>query len=255
MELWKTDLRFFFLVCPFSCATNGESKMSSTNGRRRDLGKLLRPVVRRANSDASDVYVIGLTGGIASGKSSIAKRLGRLGARTIDADAVGHSAYERGTEAYEEILKSFGRGILSSDLTINRHRLGEIVFDDGERLRALNAIVWPKIVAKIEREIEDAVDSGCRVCVVEAALLLEAGWDRLVDEVWVSFIPAAEAVRRLKDRNGLTEEEAGKRLQSQMKNSERLGRAHVVLSTLWEPEYTQKQVEKAWNGLLERIKQ
>lgn len=201
------------------------------------------------------MYVIGLTGGIASGKSSIAKRLGRLGARTIDADVVGHSVYERDTEAYEEVLKSFGRGILNSDLTINRRRLGEIVFNNGERMKTLNAIVWPKIMAKIKREIEDAEDNGCRVCVVEAALLLEAGWDRLVDEVWVSFIPAAEAVRRLKDRNGLSEEEAGKRLQSQMKNSERLGRANVVLSTLWEPEYTQKQVEKAWNGLLERIKQ
>ena len=227
--------------------------MSSTASRRRDLGKLLRPVVRRPRSDIAKVYVIGLTGGIASGKSAIAKRLEKLGAEIVDADKLGHSAYEPGTEAYEEILKSFGEEVLNSDRTINRRHLGSVVFSDKERLRELNSIVWPKIMTKIREQIKDAEKKGCRVCVIEAALLLEAGWDEAVDEVWVSVVPALEAVTRMKDRSGMTEEEAEKRLESQMKNKDRVRRANVVLSTLWEPECTQRQVERAWNGLVERI--
>lgn len=253
MELFSIDL-ISNQEDDSSASCNDESKLSSTGNRRDDLGKLLRPVVRRAKSDHSNIYVIGLTGGIASGKSSIAKRLKKLGAETIDADKLGHSVYEPGTEAYEEVVKTFGKDILNSDKTVNRRQLGSIVFSDEKQLQALNSIVWPQIMSQVEVLIADAEKRGSRVCVIEAAVLLEAGWDNLVDEVWVSFVPAPEAVKRLKDRNGMSEEEAKKRLASQMGNKKRLRSANVVLSTLWEPECTQKQVEKAWNGLLERIK-
>ena len=228
-----------------------ELKLSSTGRRQEDLGVLLRKP--KSKSNQSDVYVIGLTGGIASGKSSIAKRLEKLGAQIINADLVGHSVYEPGTEAYDEIIQHFGDSVLNSNGSINRTILGSIVFSSSDKLHLLNTIVWPKIMEKIKERISMIAAEGARVCVVEAALLLEAGWDAVVDEIWVSVIPEGEAVRRLGERNELSEEEAKKRLASQLKNRERVSRANVVLSTLWEPEYTQKQVEKAWRGLQERI--
>ena len=200
------------------------------------------------------MYVIGLTGGIASGKSSIAKRLEKLGAEIINADIVGHSVYEPGTRAYNEIIAGFGNEILNSDGSINRKRLGSIVFSDSEKLQELNSIIWPRIMERIKELVSELAAKGAQVCVVEAALLLEAGWDEVVDEIWVSAIPEAEAIKRMNERNGLSEEEAKKRLASQLKNKQRVSKANVVLSTLWKPEYTQKQVEKAWKGLQERMK-
>ncbi|XP_028393410.1 bifunctional coenzyme A synthase-like [Dendronephthya gigantea] len=230
-----------------------EDKLSSTACRHADLGVLLKAPKPQPNQDGS-VYVIGLTGGIASGKSSIAKRLGKLGAEVINADIVGHSVYEPGTDAYNEIIENFGEGIVDSDSSINRRKLGGLVFSDSKKLQKLNSIVWPRIKERIRELIAEISDKGFQVCVVEAALLLEAGWDQLVNEIWVSIIPEEEAVKRLNERNGLSEDEARKRLGSQMKNKERVIQANVVLSTLWEPEYTQKQVEKAWKGLQERLK-
>jgi phosphopantetheine adenylyltransferase/dephospho-CoA kinase len=107
---------------------------------------------------------------------------------------------------------------------------------------------------RIKELVSELAAKGAQVCVVEAALLLEAGWDEVVDEIWVSAIPEAEAIKRMNERNGLSEEEAKKRLASQLKNKQRVSKANVVLSTLWKPEYTQKQVEKAWKGLQERMK-
>ena len=231
-------------------SSTDELKLSSTARRQEDLGVLLRKP--KSNPNQSDIYVIGLTGGIASGKSSIAKRLEKLGAQIINADLVGHSVYKPGTQAYNEIIESFGDRILDSNGSINRRSLGSIVFSDGEKLHLLNSIVWPRIMEKLKELISEMASGNVRVCVVEAALLLEAGWDDVVDEIWVSVIPEGEAIKRLGDRNGLSVEEAKKRLASQLKNKERVSRANVVLSTLWEPEYTQKQVEKAWEGLQER---
>ena len=200
------------------------------------------------------VYVIGLTGGIASGKSSIAKRLEKLGAQILSADLVGHSVYEPGTEAFNEIIDDFGVGVLNKDGFIDRKKLGSIVFDDSLKLQKLNAIVWPAIMEKIKIWIEETSKKGDQVCVIEAALLLEAGWDEVVDEIWVCIIPEVEAIKRLGDRNGLSIDEAKKRLSNQITNKDRVSQANIVLSTQWAPEYTQKQVEKAWEGLHKRIK-
>ena len=243
MRWRKVQFQFYF-------SSPDECKLSSTAGRHADLGVLLRPP--KTNCNNSSVYVIGLTGGIASGKSSIAKRLEKLGAEIVNADIVGHSVYEPGTKAYYEIIASFGDNILNSNGSINRKCLGSIVFSDNEKLQLLNAIVWPRIMERIKELVSELATKGAQICVVEAALLLEAGWDEVVNEIWVSVIPEGEAIKRMKDRNGLSEEEAKKRLASQLKNKQRVSKANVVLSTLWEPEYTQKQVEKAWKGLQER---
>ncbi|EDO33766.1 predicted protein [Nematostella vectensis] len=235
---------------------SGEVKMSSTMERHKLLGTLLKPSKpwnTRSANEHSRPYVIGLTGGIASGKSSICRRLEGLGAKTINCDLLGHKAYLPGTKAFDEIVKVFGQDVMSSDGTINRKALGAIVFSDKSKLELLNNIVWPEIMRMVEDKILEYGDLGKKVCVIEAAVLLEAGWDRVMNEVWVSIIPEDEAILRMTTRDGMSEKQARQRLQAQMSNSERVNRANVVLSSLWVPDYTQKQVERAWNGLQERL--
>lgn len=199
------------------------------------------------------LYVIGLTGISGSGKSSIAQRLKGLGAFVIDSDHLGHRAYAPGGPAYQPVVEAFGTDILHKDGIINRKVLGSRVFGNKKQLKILTDIMWP-IIAKLAREEMDrAVTEGKRVCVIDAAVLLEAGWQNLVHEVWTVVIPETEAVRRIVERDGLSEAAAQSRLQSQMSGQQLVEQSHVVLSTLWEPHITQRQVEKAWALLQKRI--
>uniref|UniRef100_A0A1A7YG70 Bifunctional coenzyme A synthase n=1 Tax=Iconisemion striatum TaxID=60296 RepID=A0A1A7YG70_9TELE len=231
-----------------------EEKISSSSLRSRLLGTLLRPP-----KDSSHLpprpYVIGLTGGSGSGKSSIAKQLEALGAVRIDCDKLGHEVYQLGADAYHRVVREFGSEILNEDKTINRRALGKKVFGNQERLKSLTDIVWPEIAQLVKRRISQAGDEGKQVCVVDAAVLLEAGWTDLVHEVWVTIIPEEEAVLRITERDGVSAEDALCRLRSQWPDSKQVEHSNVVLSTLWEPEVTQKQVLKAWSLLQERIQQ
>lgn len=229
-----------------------EEKISSSSLRSRLLGTVLR-----APKDMPHLppvpYVIGLTGGSGSGKSSISKRLEALGAARIDSDQLGHETYRPGTAAYHRVVEEFGTDILNEDRTINRRQLGRKVFGNQDRLKALTDIVWPEIALLVKERIQQARDQGKQVCVVDAAVLLEAGWTDIVHEVWVTVIPEDEAVLRITERDGVTKEDAERRLQSQWSNPRQVEHANVVLCTLWEPEVTQRQVQKAWNLLQKRI--
>lgn len=237
--------------------SDAEEKMSSTIERHKLLGKLLRPVNgnprKRQHESSQRPYIIGLTGGIASGKSAISKRLEKLGAAVINCDLLGHLAYAPGKKAYSQIVESFGEEVVASDGTINRKVLGSMVFADNAKLNELNKIVWPEIRNLVEEKINVFASQGAQVCVVEAAVLLEAGWDSVADEIWVTFVPENEAINRMLSRDKMNEQQAINRVRAQMSNDDRVSHAHVVLSSLWEPEYTQKQVERAWKGLQERI--
>ncbi|XP_071459069.1 bifunctional coenzyme A synthase isoform X3 [Marmota flaviventris] len=229
-----------------------EEKVSSSNSRQRLLGKLLRPPNKRPELP-SGLYVIGLTGISGSGKSSIAQRLKGLGAFVIDSDHLGHRAYAPSGPAYQPVVEAFGTDILHKDGIINRKILGSRVFGNKKQMKILTDIVWP-VIAKLAREEMDlAVAEGKDVCVIDAAMLLEAGWQNMVHEVWTVVIPETEAVRRIVERDGLSEAAAQSRLQSQMSGQQLVDQSHVVLSTLWEPHVTQLQVEKAWNLLQKRI--
>lgn len=229
-----------------------EEKISSSSLRTRLLGTLLTPP-----KDTSHLpllpYVIGLTGGSGSGKSSIAKRLEALGAVKIDCDKLGHEVYQPGTAAYHRVLEEFGSDLLNEDKTINRRELGKKVFGNQERLKALTDIVWPEIALLVKDKIQQAREEGKQVCVLDAAVLLEAGWNDMVHEVWVTVIPEEEAVSRITERDGVSTEDALRRLHSQWSNSRQVQYANVALTTLWEPEVTQRQVLKAWNLLQKRI--
>ncbi|XP_075417974.1 bifunctional coenzyme A synthase [Tenrec ecaudatus] len=231
---------------------NEEDKVSSSSFRHRMLGDMLRPPHKRPELPSA-LYVIGLTGISGSGKSSVARRLKGLGAYIIDSDHLGHRAYAPGGPAYQPVVEAFGPDILHKDGTINRKILGARVFGNKKQLKVLTDIMWPIIATLAQEELALAVTEGKRVCVIDAAMLLEAGWQNMVHEVWTVVIPESEAVRRIVERDGLSEAAAQSRLQSQMSGQQLVDQSHVVLSTLWEPHITQRQVEKAWSLLQKRI--
>lgn len=229
-----------------------EAKISSSSLRKRLLGTLINPVKPNKNIPSTP-YVLGLTGGIASGKSAICKRLHGLGAGTVDCDKLGHQAYAKGTVGYDKVVGTFGSGILNSDGEVNRRSLGAIVFSDETKMQTLNKIVWPEIAKLATEEVKKFGAEGKAVVVLEAAILLRAGWEELCHEVWGCVIPVKEAVKRLHDRNNLSEEEAMKRIHLGVTNSELVSKSNVILCSEWEYEYTQQQVEKAWSLLMERL--
>lgn len=229
-----------------------ETKISSSSLRKRLLGTLINPVKPNKNIPSSP-YVLGLTGGIGSGKSAICKRLEGLGAGTVDCDKLGHQAYVKGTVGYDKVVGTFGRGILSGDGEVNRRALGAIVFSDETKMQTLNEIVWPEIAKLATEEVRKFGAEGKVVVVLEAAILLRAGWEELCHEVWGCVIPVKEAVKRLHERNNLSEEEAMKRINFGVTNSELVSKSNVILCSEWEYEYTQQQVEKAWSLLMERL--
>ena len=175
------------------------------------------------------MLVIGLTGSIGTGKSEAARQLEALGASIISAAQVGHEAYPPNTEAWEHVVSAFGDEILQDDGEIDRRKLGTIVFSDPGQLERLNQIMHPRMAQMVADKVEVLRGQGVEVVVVEAALLFEAGWDSLVEEVWTTDSPEQAVIERLKVRNGMSEEEARKRMSSQMGRTERLDRSDYVI--------------------------
>ena len=141
------------------------------------------------------MMVIGLTGSIGTGKSEAARQLEALGASIISADQVGHEAYTPNTEAWEQVVAAFGDDILQDDGEIDRRKLGAVVFSDPGQLEKLNQIMHPRMARMVADKIEELRDQGTEVVVVEAALLFEAGWDSLVEEVWVTDAPEQAVIK------------------------------------------------------------
>ena len=202
------------------------------------------------------MLVIGLTGGIGTGKSEAARHMVSLGAALIDADVVGHEAYTPHAEAWQRVVEAFGEGILQPSGEIDRRSLGAIVFSDPEQLARLNGIMHPLMARMVQERIEALEAEGAKVVVVEAALLFEAGWDSLVQEVWVTDSSEDAVIHRLSQRNGMSEEEARKRLDSQMSRAERLGRADVVIDNSGDVAEMRETISELWETRVkERIEQ
>lgn len=175
--------------------------------------------------------VIGLTGGIGTGKSTIAAFLAELGAVVLDADKVGHEAFRPGTDAWRQVVAAFGQGILDGTGRIDRKKLGEIVFGDAQAMERLNKIMHPAMFEIVRTKIEACRREGVEVLVLEAPLLFEAGWDVLADEVWVTAAPETTVIQRLKERGGLSAEESLARIRAQLSQDARLKKADVVINT------------------------
>ena len=193
---------------------------------------------------------IGLTGGIGSGKSTVSQILAGLGAWVIDADKVGHEIYLPGKAAWQQVTAAFGRDILAADQTIDRKKLGAIVFGSEEARKKLNAIVHPLMCKEIERRIKEKRAEGfTQPIVVEAAVLIEANWLPLVDEVWVVVAGRSAVIERVAAQRGLSAHDTEARIVSQLADAERLKHASVVIPNDGALEDLQKRVSEAWSQL------
>ena len=190
---------------------------------------------------------IGLTGGIGTGKSSVTEAFQSLGAAVINADLLGHDAYLPGTIGFEEVVTEFGQEIVGSDGQIDRKKLGPIVFSDSSKMDRLNEIMHPLIRDLIEERLVTLESNQNKVAVVDAAILIEAGWKSLFDEIWVVISDREEVINRLGVRNGLSREDALKRIDSQMSDNERIEHGDVVVENTGSMEDLQTRVNSLWS--------
>lgn len=206
-----------------------------------------------AGRTAARELAIGLTGGIGSGKSTVAKILEELGAAVIHADVVGHEVYLPHTEGWRRVTEAFGSGVLTPEQTIDRQKLGAIVFGDLAARERLNAIVHPLIFAEVQRRIRALRAAGAsQPIVVEAAVLIEANWLPLVDEVWLVVSNTEAVVQRLGSQRGLSPEEVARRLDAQLSDAQRRQVAHVVIDNTGSIEALTTQVTSLWQRVTTR---
>jgi dephospho-CoA kinase len=196
--------------------------------------------------------IIGLTGGIGSGKSTAAQFLAELGAEVIDLDEAGHEVLKKGGAVYKKVVREFGEGILDYDGEIDRTRLGRIVFKDRQALKRLNNIVYPAIDKIVENKVNESRRKGIQVVILEAAIMLEAEKTWQVDEVWLTKSNKKTVLQRLKERPGYTEAEVKRRIKSQMTNKERIKQADVVINNDGTLEELKVKVKLEWEKLLKR---
>lgn len=191
----------------------------------------------------------GLTGGVASGKSTAARMFGKLGAKIIDADRVGHEFLLPSSPAFSEIVRRFGREILTPEGEISRERLGAIVFADQEKLRALDSIIHPRIIAKVEEMASTISSENPRaVILVDAALIFEAGIGGRFQKVIVTWCRPEQQIERLMHK-GLTRQQAQERLAAQIPAEEKRRRADFVIDSSGSLENTRIQVETIYAAL------
>jgi len=192
--------------------------------------------------------VIGLTGAIGSGKSTVSRFLAELGAVIIDADKIGHQVLEADSEARRQVVDAFGKKVFTSDGHIDRKRLGGLVFKEREALSRLNRIMHPRICDVIKAQLEQHQKQGADMVVIEAPLLIEAGWTALVDEVWVTVAPQATVLERL-EQVGMSGTEAMARIGSQLPAKERSKHADVVIDTDCSLDELRVKVSRLWQRI------
>jgi dephospho-CoA kinase len=203
--------------------------------------------------DSVKPLTIGLTGGIGSGKSAAAKMLAELGAPVLDADKVGHEIYQPGAPAYRDLIDAFGEGILATDRTIDRRKLGPIVFADPAALKRLNSIVHPKMFTRMG-EMVTAMRRGGekRPIVIEAAILIEANWQPLFDEIWLVTASRERVIERVERDRGLKPEQTEARIKAQLSDEERRKYATAVIRNDGTLDELRAAVTRLWQDALER---
>lgn len=195
----------------------------------------------------------GLTGGIATGKSTVARMLVERGALLIDLDLLAHAVEAPGGEVWTRIVHQFGKGILFADGTIDRRKLGAVVFANPEKLKLLNGIVHPAVFALWKRRLVEIREKTPRAIVLSAIpLLIEAGMTGMVDLVVLVYSPREKQVERLMQRNGFSREEAMMRISSQMPIEEKLSHADMVIPNEGTVEETERTIDSVWEELRKR---
>jgi dephospho-CoA kinase len=199
------------------------------------------------------MLTIGLTGGIGSGKTTVTKILAELGAPILDADKVGHAIYAPDGPAYADMIAAFGNGILAGDRTIDRSKLGPIVFTDPAKLKRLNGIVHPKMYARM-REMIDAMRTAgeARPIVVEAAILIEANWMPLFNEIWLIVAAKERVIERVQRDRGLARVQVEARIKAQLSDDERRKHAAFVIGNDGSIDDLRAKLAETWRAALER---
>ncbi|MDD3631301.1 MAG: dephospho-CoA kinase [Candidatus Caldatribacteriota bacterium] len=198
------------------------------------------------------VLIVGLTGGIVSGKSTVARMFRQLGADIIDADNIARAIVQPGEKAWKNIVHYFGKEILKDNQEINRKELARIVFADKEKLEKLNKITHPEIVAIIKNKIEEMRSkdsSDGTICIIEVPLLFEANLEGMMDKIIVVYLNREEQIKRLLIRNSLTQEEAINRIDSQIPMEKKLKKADYVIDNGASLGHTRIQVKQIWQEL------
>jgi len=193
---------------------------------------------------------VGLTGGICSGKSTVADMLEELGCRVLRLDPLAHELLAPGQPAYQEVVAAFGREILAPDGSIERQKLAQLVFADRKQLDRLNAIVHPRVIARVEAQLAElaaALPAG--IVVVEAALLVESGYYRQLDKLIVTWCTLEQQLERLMARTGLSRTEAAARIAAQLSTEEKRRYADYEIDCSGALERTRAQVEEVWAQL------
>ena len=190
--------------------------------------------------------IIGLTGGIGSGKTSVAAKLRALGARVFDADEAAKNAVLPGTEGFFKVVETFGHQIVDADGKLNRMALAEIVFNDKAALKRLEEIIHSYVWQETDKFLSECQQSGERAAVLDIPLLIECGWHQKVDEVWLVVLPVEEQIMRTMKRSGMTAEAVQARIAAQMPLEEKKKYATLIIDNSGSWEETEKQVITAW---------
>lgn len=197
------------------------------------------------------MLLVGLTGGIASGKSLVARIFKDLGAHVIDADRIVHQLLEPDQQAWEEVLEYFGKDILLPDDGIDRRKLGELVFNDAEKRAWLNSCLHPKVFSAYTAQIQHLrVRSPNAIVVFDAALLIETGYSRNMDKLVVVYANQEQQIERLTSRDKFTREQALARIESQMPLAEKRGHADYVIDNTGTREDTERQTRDIYSKMM-----
>ena len=199
------------------------------------------------------MLTLGLTGGIGSGKSTAAKILAEFGAPIIDADKVAHTTYAPDGAAYDAVIAAFGAEIVAVDRTIDRKKLGAIVFGNPDRLNKLTSIVWPATFKSIRAQLDGLRASGEKIpVVVEAAILIEASWQPLCDEIWLVRASRQAVIDRIERQRGLKPAETEARIRAQLSDDERAKHASLVIDNDGSLDALREVLKRVWSDAVRR---
>ena len=192
------------------------------------------------------MFVIGLTGGIGSGKTEVTHVLRELGAVVIESDKVAHLSYRPGTDGYDEIIEQFGKEVLDDSGVIDRGKLGGLVFAGPDLRIRLENIVWPAVRSCITERLIKEKERGTEIIVIEVPKLFEAGWEDLADAIWTVEAPSAVIAQRVNVRSNLNETEKNARVQAQITRVERAERADLVIENSGELADLRERITDLW---------
>ena len=199
------------------------------------------------------MYKIGLTGGIACGKTTICYFLQQAGASIIDTDKIAHELACPGKALWQAYYDHFGEKVLLADRTLNRRLIGNIVFKDKNEKQWINAVSHPLIRIEVEKQINELSQKGEAAAVIDIPLLFETGWDKFVDEKWVVYIDKKTQIKRLRERDGYTFAEARRRIRSQMPVSQKIKYADRIIDTSNTIDINRENTYKLWKSLCQRL--